>query len=290
MSKYLKPKTWYLFGVGVVALAVDGTRRIIKRRRQGEPIIPEEVTQSVKTRTRQAKAKGVEIEDKIEELAEPMVEPVKKVAKKAKAKFEEAEDKVEELAEPVMEKVKEVAEKVEDKFDAIEDKIEEAAEPVVKPVKKAASRSKAKIEAIGDELEAKAEPVIERGEAVVTEAGAKAEARLEEVKVGVEKAAEPVKETATRAAKKAEAVPAIEFVKARTGKNGAQAGPPRIDVAPDDLTEIKGIGPTFAKRLAEAGVTTFADIANASPEYLREVTHAPAVARPEEWIAQAQSK
>lgn len=285
MSKYLKPKTWYLFGAGVVALAVDGTRRIIRRRRKGEPVIPEEVTKSVKTKTRQAKAKGVEIEDKIEEVVEPVVEPVKKVAKKAKAKLEKAEDKVEELAEPVVEKVKEVAEKVEDKFDAIEDKVEEAAEPVVKPVKKAASRSKAKIKAIGDELEEKVEPVIERGETVVAEA--RVEARREKVKAQVVEAAETVKKTG---AKTIEAVPALEFVKARTGKNGSQADLPKIDVAPDDLTEIKGIGPTFARRLAEANITTFADIANASPEYLREVTHAPAVARPEEWIAEARNK
>jgi large subunit ribosomal protein L21 len=51
------------------------------------------------------------------------------------------------------------------------------------------------------------------------------------------------------------------------------------------LTEIKGIGPVFAKRLAEAGITTFAALAEASPEHLREVTKA--TADPDEWIAQA---
>lgn len=71
-----------------------------------------------------------------------------------------------------------------------------------------------------------------------------------------------------------------------------QAEVPQSAAAPqptkaDDLTEINGIGPTFAKRLAEAGITTFAAIAASTPEYLREVTHATAVANPEEWIAQA---
>ena len=37
--------------------------------------------------------------------------------------------------------------------------------------------------------------------------------------------------------------------------------PPPAD--PDDLTEIKGIGPVYAMRLEQAGVTTFASLANA---------------------------
>ncbi len=58
---------------------------------------------------------------------------------------------------------------------------------------------------------------------------------------------------------------------------------------PDDLTAIKGIGPVFAKRLNEAGITTFAGLAAASADQLREMTSATAAAKPEEWIAQAQS-
>lgn len=59
--------------------------------------------------------------------------------------------------------------------------------------------------------------------------------------------------------------------------------------AADDLTIIKGIGPVFAKRLNEAGIATFADLAKASADHLRQVTNASAVADPEEWIAQARS-
>ena len=66
------------------------------------------------------------------------------------------------------------------------------------------------------------------------------------------------------------------------------AATPKKEVAkPDDLTAIKGIGPTFAKRLAEAGLTTYAAVASASAERLREVTNAPPMADPDEWIAQA---
>lgn len=62
------------------------------------------------------------------------------------------------------------------------------------------------------------------------------------------------------------------------------------EAQPDDLTEIKGIGPVYAARLVEAGITTFADITAATAEHLREVTQATAAADPETWIAQAREK
>ncbi len=66
------------------------------------------------------------------------------------------------------------------------------------------------------------------------------------------------------------------------------SAPPKKEATkPDDLTAIKGIGPTFAKRLTEAGLTTYAAVAGASAEQLREVTKAPPMADPDEWIAQA---
>ena len=45
--------------------------------------------------------------------------------------------------------------------------------------------------------------------------------------------------------------------------------PPRFRTAPtgpvaaDDLTEVKGIGPVYAQRLVDAGITSFAKLANA---------------------------
>ena len=61
-------------------------------------------------------------------------------------------------------------------------------------------------------------------------------------------------------------------------------------LAADDLTEIKGIGPVFAERLSQAGIMTFDDVARASAEQLREVTHATSVANPDEWIEQAKAR
>lgn len=58
----------------------------------------------------------------------------------------------------------------------------------------------------------------------------------------------------------------------------------------DDLTVIDGIGPTFASRLQDAGITTYAELANLSVEQVREITHvAEWQANPSEWIASAAS-
>jgi predicted flap endonuclease-1-like 5' DNA nuclease len=55
---------------------------------------------------------------------------------------------------------------------------------------------------------------------------------------------------------------------------------------PDDLTEINGIGPVFARRLMEAGVTTFGELASATAETLAEVTGV-TEARASDWVVQA---
>lgn len=70
--------------------------------------------------------------------------------------------------------------------------------------------------------------------------------------------------------------------------------PPRFRVVPpsaptiadDDLTDISGIGPVFAGRLRDAGITSFADVANTDAERLAEITGA-TVARTSEWVASA---
>lgn len=55
----------------------------------------------------------------------------------------------------------------------------------------------------------------------------------------------------------------------------------------DDLTLIGGIGPTFAQRLYDAGITTFAALAARSADDLRAITQARATANPQAWIDEA---
>lgn len=49
---------------------------------------------------------------------------------------------------------------------------------------------------------------------------------------------------------------------------GAEQAP---SPAADDLTRIKGIGPSYQKALARHGVTTFADLAGLSPERIAAI-------------------
>jgi predicted flap endonuclease-1-like 5' DNA nuclease len=59
----------------------------------------------------------------------------------------------------------------------------------------------------------------------------------------------------------------------------------------DDLTEISGIGPTYAQRLNEAGVVNYNQLAGLSPQRIREILHiAEWQGDPEEWIAQARER
>lgn len=69
---------------------------------------------------------------------------------------------------------------------------------------------------------------------------------------------------------------------------GLMGEQPGARVAADDLEIVVGIGPVFARRLHEAGVRTFADLAATSSERLLEIVRAsPGLADPDSWREQA---
>lgn len=86
-----------------------------------------------------------------------------------------------------------------------------------------------------------------------------------------------------------------EAIRARSQLAQArQAAPPApipqpVALQPDDLTRIRGIGPVFQKRLQEAGIRTFAQLAGLRPERLREIVATAEWQKiePERWIAEA---
>jgi len=67
----------------------------------------------------------------------------------------------------------------------------------------------------------------------------------------------------------------------------SQQPPP---AAVDDLTRIQGIGNVFARKLQEAGISTYAQLAAQSPDHLAAICQAPDWRKPDyqSWIYQAQ--
>lgn len=73
----------------------------------------------------------------------------------------------------------------------------------------------------------------------------------------------------------------------------AEMKPPERAVRPKDrLEEINGIGPVFARRLNEAGIYTFAELAELTPERVHEIVHTEEWQKidPEAWIAGARKR
>lgn len=56
-----------------------------------------------------------------------------------------------------------------------------------------------------------------------------------------------------------------------------------LSESPPTLTDVEGIGPVYATRLASAGVNTVADLAAADPEQVAKAVEAP-VGRVQRWI------
>jgi predicted flap endonuclease-1-like 5' DNA nuclease len=70
-----------------------------------------------------------------------------------------------------------------------------------------------------------------------------------------------------------------------------EAVQPGAGWAADDLAAIKGIGPKYAAQLSAAGITSFAALAAADPQRLRQIINAPKWRQVDyaEWVAEAKS-
>lgn len=72
---------------------------------------------------------------------------------------------------------------------------------------------------------------------------------------------------------------------------GSQPPPPTYDDSlADDLRLIEGIGPTYAKRLHDAGITSFEALAALPAEQLVEITGVRSMETAVEWIVAAESR
>ena len=98
-----------------------------------------------------------------------------------------------------------------------------------------------------------------------------------------EPVAEPVEEAVEEAVLEAPAQEEVPAEMATEAPAFAQG------VAADDLTVIKGIGPKFAETLQAAGITTFAALAQLTPEELEQIVQPAGWQKVDfaEWIAQA---
>ena len=83
----------------------------------------------------------------------------------------------------------------------------------------------------------------------------------------------------------------VEITVVTESENVIESAPSEVKKSKtDDLTTIKGIGPTFAQRLREAGVTNFSELALMTSDQLKEITHAADwQADPNDWIKQARA-
>jgi len=233
MPKILSPKAWYLAGVGAVALAAEGARRLVRRRRSDGAA--------------GYRAADVPVEVDVEVKEPPAKKPAARAAAQPKPTAE-AEQKAAKALEAVADEAKRKGAKAAKK---VETEVEDAA----KDAKAAAKK-----------IVAEAQSAARNG------------------KDAAEEIVSPAKEMVAAAAETRDAAEAV------VAEVKTRAGAVEAAIMPDDLTQIKGIGPAFAKRLTEAGYTTYAEIANATPDALREATHAPAIANPDEWIAGARAR
>ena len=82
----------------------------------------------------------------------------------------------------------------------------------------------------------------------------------------------------------------IEITTTEEIEDGSALANDTVTIVMDNLESIRGIGPTFAHRLNNAGILTFADLVALPPEQLRTIASGNKKSKlnVDKWIAQAQ--
>lgn len=111
------------------------------------------------------------------------------------------------------------------------------------------------------------EATMKSGAADMPEANAPEEIQAIEPTAEAEVAAAPTETTETEETAPVAAAPAEE-------EAAPAAIKAEVSAEPDDLTKVEGIGPKIAEVLTEAGLDTFAKVADSTPEAIREIMDA----------------
>jgi predicted flap endonuclease-1-like 5' DNA nuclease len=111
-------------------------------------------------------------------------------------------------------------------------------------------------------------------------------------RVGVNVEHEPSSETEAEPASEPEAEPkpnttSEDAVKGTAPSDAADAG--STDRTAEPIDSIKGIGPTYADRLAAVGIETVADLADADPQRIAEETDI-SETRVSNWVERAKNR
>ena len=70
----------------------------------------------------------------------------------------------------------------------------------------------------------------------------------------------------------------------------SNAGQVEDKVVGDNFQELKGIGPTYARRLQDAGITSFTDLAGQTADRVMEITAVRSEETAKSWISEAQDR
>lgn len=114
------------------------------------------------------------------------------------------------------------------------------------------------------------EATMKSGAADMAEANAPEEIQAAEAKAEHEVEAKPADTTETEETAPVATVPAEK----ETAPVDAAPTATEANTEPDDLTRVEGIGPKIAEVLTEAGLDTFAKVADSTPEAIREIMDA----------------